>query len=96
MESLHYEPFTQKWSTVELHSLANTITNVIYHPGCLLQKVLAVKAPKDIYNLAMKHIFLNQEPKTPWSQNTGPLMLDLQDFHCTKPILLMITDILQE
>ena len=38
----------QEFSTLELHRLANMLTPeqmALYQPGCLLQKVLAVKAP---------------------------------------------------
>ncbi len=39
----------------------------LYHPGCFLQKVLAVKAPKaprDLYTLAMSRIFYKEITKT--------------------------------
>ena len=50
-----------------------------YLPGCLLQKALSIKAPRDLYNLAMKQVSSNQRTQTPWSQKTGLLILDLQD-----------------
>jgi hypothetical protein len=42
----------QECSTMEFHSLVNMLTP-LQMAGCFLQKVLAVKAPRDLYNLAM-------------------------------------------
>ena len=71
----------QEWSTVELHSLANMSTPsqmALYYPGCLLQKVLAIKAPEISTTLQQNKYLSNKEPNTLWSKKTGLLMLDLQ------------------
>jgi hypothetical protein len=91
----------QECSTVELHSLANMLTPsqmALYYPGCLLQKVLAVKAPRDLYNLATKQVSFKQRTQNTmvtkdWTTNVG-----LARFPNTahKPILLMNGDISQE
>ncbi len=47
----------QDCSTLELQSLVNMLTPsqmALYYPGCFLKKVLAVKATRDLYTLAMK------------------------------------------
>jgi hypothetical protein len=46
----------------------------LYRRECFFQKVLAVRAPSDLFNLAMK------EQKLPWLPETGLLKLDSQDF----------------
>ena len=49
----------QECSTMELHSLANMLTPAqmaMHLPSCLLQKVLAMKAPRDLYKLAMSQV----------------------------------------
>jgi hypothetical protein len=36
----------------------------LYNPGCFLQKVLAVKAPRDLYTLAMSKVSYKERTKT--------------------------------
>jgi hypothetical protein len=36
----------------------------LYHPGSFLQKVLAVKAPRDLYNVAMSQVSYKERTKT--------------------------------
>jgi predicted nucleotidyltransferase component of viral defense system len=36
----------------------------LYHPGCFLQKVLPVKAPRDLYTLAMSRVSYKERTKT--------------------------------
>ena len=69
----------QECSTLELHSLANMLTPsqmALYHPGCFLQKVLAVKAPRDLYTLAMSQVSYKERTKTTmvtknWTSKVG-------------------------
>ena len=69
----------QECSTLELHSLANMLTPkqmVLYQPACLLQKVLAVKAPGDLYTLAMSQVSYKERTNTTmvtknWTSKVG-------------------------
>ena len=91
----------QECSTVEINSLANMLTPsqmALCYPGCLLQKVQAVKAPRDLYNLATKQVSFKQRTQNnmvtkDWTTNAG-----LARFPNTahKTILLMNGDISQE
>ena len=57
----------QECSTLELHSLANMPTPeqmALHQTGCLLQKVCALKAPTDIYNLAMSQVSYKERTKS--------------------------------
>ena len=53
----------------------------LYQPGCLLQKVLAVKAPGDLYTLAMSQLSYKERTNTTmvtkdWSYNTKRMHLN--------------------
>ena len=69
----------QESSTLELHRLANMLTPeqmALYQPGCLLQKVLAVKAPGDLYTLAISQVSYKDRTNTTmvtknWTSNVG-------------------------
>jgi hypothetical protein len=37
---------------------------VLYNPGCFLQKIMAVKAPRDWYTLAISQVFYKERAKT--------------------------------
>ena len=69
----------QECSTLELHSQAKMLTPeqmALYQPGCLLQKVLAMKAPGDLYTLAMSQVSYKERTNTTmvtknWSSKVG-------------------------
>ena len=52
----------------------------LYQPGCLLHKVLALKAPRDLYNLAKKQVSFKQRTQNTmvtkdWTTNVGLVRL---------------------
>ena len=67
----------------------------LYQPGCLLQKVLAVKAPGDLYTLAMSQVSYKDRTNMTmvtknWTSNVGLLRFP-NNAH--KPLLLIKGDI---
>ena len=70
----------------------------LYQPGCLLQKVLAVKGPGDLYTLAMSKVSNKERTNTTmvtkdWSSKIGHSRFP-NNAH--EPILLIKGDISQE
>ena len=70
----------------------------LYHPGCLLQNVMALKAPRDLYYLAKKQVSFKQRTQNTmftkdWTTNVG-LARFPNPSH--KPNLLMNGDISKE
>jgi hypothetical protein len=74
-----FEKKRQECSTLELHSLANMLTPsqmALYHSGCFFQKVLAMKATRDLYTLAMSQVSYKERTKTTmvtknWASKVG-------------------------
>jgi hypothetical protein len=86
---------------MELHSLANMLTPAqmaMHLPGCLLQKVLAMKAPKDLYKLAMSQVsYKERTNKTMVNKNwTNKVGLSRFPNNTPESILLINGDISQE
>ena len=91
----------QECSTLELHSLANVLTPeqmALYQPGCLLQRVLAVKAPGDLYTLAMSQVSYKERTNTTMVTKNWTSKVGLSRFpnNAHKPLLLMKGDISNE
>jgi len=91
----------QECRTMELHSLANMLTPAqmaMHLPGCLLQKVLAMKAPRDLYKLAMSQVsYKERTNKTMVTKNwTNKVGLSRFPNNAHESILLINGDISQE
>ena len=70
----------------------------LYHPGCLLQKVLAVKAPGDLYTLAMSQVSYKERTNTTMVTKDWSSKIGLSRFpnNAHEPLLLIKGDISQE
>ena len=70
----------------------------LYQPGCLLQKVLALKAPGDLYTLAISQVSYKERTNTAmvtknWSSKVG---LSRYPNNAHEPCLLIKGDISKE
>ena len=65
----------------------------LYQPGCLLQKVLTVKAPGDLYTLAYKERTNTTMVTIDWSTKIG---LSRFSNNAHEPLMLIKGDISQE
>ncbi len=70
----------QHYGIAQSSKQANTFTDDIVSPWVFLQKVLAVKAPRDLYTLAMSQVSYKERTKTTMSPKTGLQRLESQDF----------------